>query len=235
MTSVELAEFVARSRRLFRGEMDEDLFALAKARIAGLKFAVCISALEEYALMHGGARARFIPAKFFEFFARLDATVVERRIKSAHIAEVVALDERADLERAQIDRDWRARRRECESISSSDRAEIVRWLRSVGWPAPSPEVSGWSRAWLLAVSDLATDRICTMRMQDGSWSRQVSATEFYAHHAGIPSRIDGEAIGATQPPRSARFSEPLGEAPSAVSAIPASSSGIGGDVDDIPF
>ena len=235
MTSAELAEFVSRSRKLFRGEMDEDLFSLAKARIANLKFATCISALDDYALMHGGARARFIPAKFFEFYGRLDATVVEQRIKSSHIAEVIAGDERAALDRDAVEADWRNRRAECESLLPSDRAEIVAWLRALGWPMPPEHVANWSRAWLLAVSDIACERVCTVRMIDGAWLGKVAAREFYRDHAGIPSTISAEPSVALPSPKAAAMLKPLPAASSAVSVAPEPSRTVFNDGDEIPF
>ena len=235
MTSAELAEFVSRSRKLFRGEMDEEVFSLAKARIAGLKFPTCISALDDYALMHGGARARFIPGKFFEFYARLDATVVEQRIKSSHIAEVIASDERAGMERDAVDADWRNRRAECEAMLPSDRAEIVGWLRGIGWPMPPASVANWSRAWLLAVSDLAHDRICTVRTDDGSWSRKVAARIFYRDHAGIPSTIGVEATAFEPSPKAVTVVKTLGAPASAVSLAPAPRASVADEDADIPF
>ena len=235
MTSAELAEFVSRSRKLFRGEMDEELFALAKARIAGLKFATCISALDDYALMHGGARARFIPAKFFEFYGRIDATVVEQKIKSKHLAEVIAGDERAQLDREAVDADWINRRRECESLLPSNRAEIVTYLRGLGWPMPPASIANWSRSWLLAVSDIGCERVCTVRMIDGAWIGKVSAREFYRDHAGIPSTIPYEATVSERSLQARPPAKPLGEPSGAVSVAPDANRTVFQDGEEIPF
>ena len=104
MTSAELADFVAKTRKFFRGEMDEDIFSLAKVRIAGLKSETCLTALNEYALAFGGGRGRFIPAKFFEYLAKLTIdhqanaessdrmTSILKRAQSLQEVPVVATD-----------------------------------------------------------------------------------------------------------------------------------------------
>lgn len=143
MTSSELAEFVGRVRRLFRGEIDEEIFALAKVRIGGLRLPVCLAALDDYALLYGGSRGKFIPAKFFEFYAKrtttdenAPATKVEKAV-SRHLAD--------EVERERIAEDWDRLRSICQSLAHPRRSEIVNFLHARGWSRFPDRIEDWSQ------------------------------------------------------------------------------------------
>ena len=158
MTAPELAEFVARVRKLFRGEMDEDIFALAKSRIAGLRLAVCMNALDQYALQYGGLRGRFIPAKYFEIYGKLTIENDDREQSARRVASSFDRALALDVEAATVAADWAARRAEIDRAEPQLVAEILAALQRVGWERAPDSRDDWSRAYLIAVSDLATNR-----------------------------------------------------------------------------
>jgi len=156
VTSSELAEFVARVRVLFRGEMDEEIFALAKQRIAGLRLSVCLAALDDYALIYGGSRGKFIPAKFFEFYAK--KTTTEETAPATKREKAVARELALDVESQRVSEDWDRLREDLRRLNPRRRDEIANYLGSArGRPFP-PAVEDWSRVELLAVHDIATGR-----------------------------------------------------------------------------
>lgn len=195
MNASELSEFVARVRNLFRGELnstDEEIFALAKARIAGLRFRVAMVALDDYALMHGGSRGRFIPGKFFEFYSRHSAEDVDRRAPTV-AARMEKSEFDRQLERDEVYDDWRQRRLEVAALEPSVRSAIVSDLISSGWSRPAASLEAWSLPWILAVADIGTGRRPMSRNPvSGNYDLPTDPVAFY-RRTGAASTI---AVGA---------------------------------------
>lgn len=233
MTSSELAEFVARVRRLFGGPMEEELFAIAKERIAGLKAKPCEDALSEYALMHGGARMRFIPAKFFDFYLkRVDTAVTEARAERIDHAARREISDAMEAER--VRRQWLEIRERISAMDPLERSAIVSELRGFGWQGPPAAVSDWPSLWLLAVDDIALDRVVFVRdPESGRWDLPLSAVEFYRERVPRPQDSSREAVTART---ASEDSLSLGRPSAAPAGSPMASGGSTGiDIEEIPF
>ena len=236
MTSSELADFVARVRRLFGGPMDEELFALAKERIAGLKAKPCNESLDEYALAHGGPRSRFIPAKFLEVYtrrttdqdSRADATEREARKRAAAIG--------ADLEAEKIRKEWEGIRREVAEADPAARSTAVSVLRRAGWNIADGGYSEWRETILLAIRDLIRDDPIMVRDKaTGNWDVPVSAVEFWTELVPKPQ---GMAQAASEPWTAVQTGSALGRRTGEarrVSEAPALAKVVAADLDEIPF
>jgi hypothetical protein len=160
MMKSDLANFAIMAKRHFRGDWDDALWKLALPRIAAEPREIAMRALDEYALQWSGPRARFIPSKFFQILAQVrdqmeGARSAERRIADS-TARMMALDENARA----VEADWLERRREIEIANPLHVGEAIDFLRSVGWGNPPQDFAAWSKAWILAVSDLVTGRDC---------------------------------------------------------------------------
>ncbi len=219
MTSSELAEFVGRVRRLFRGEIDEEIFALAKVRIGGLRLPVCLAALDDYALLYGGSKGRFIPAKFFEFYAKRTVTDETATSTTKERLQSKALSD--SLEREAIEQDWRRIRSTCEQLDERTRSEIVRFLEGSGWSRFASSVSEWSRVQILAVSDIASDRFVEMRFdpETGKSAQTEDPRSFWSRVGGGRIRSgDGLRVRPSLDP--SRLSQGSGEAGNRLSRVP---------------
>lgn len=196
MTSSELAEFVARVRVLFRGDMDEEIFALAKQRVAGLRLSVCLSALEDYALIYGGSRGKFIPARFFEFYAKRtteDPAPATKREKS--IARGLSLD----VERERIEDDWSRIREDLRSLDPNRRADIANYLGTARGSSFPPALEQWTSAELLAVHDIATGRRVERTDQSGTDDpREFWEAIFRARRIGSGAGVLGTALQSVE-------------------------------------
>ena len=166
MDAMELADLVARVRRLFRGEMDEELFALARRYMARLDHADAVEGLEAYALDYGGANGRFLAGRFREFVERARAARLDRERLAARLSEA------AMSTRQMTDSEWTAMR---TTIRVADRAEVeeaLAQLSAAGWDRPPSPIDEWPRSWIVAVSDIVSGR-----MIDGApaihWWRRV--------------------------------------------------------------
>lgn len=160
MTKGDLANFAIMAKRHFRGDWDDALWKLALPRIAAEPREIAMRALDEYALQWGGPRARFLPSKFFQILGAVreqmeGARAADRRIADS-TARMMALDENA----RSVEADWLERRREIEIANPLHVGEAIDFLRSIGWGNPPQDFSAWSKAWILAVSDLVTGRDC---------------------------------------------------------------------------
>lgn len=158
MTKSDLAEFAVSAKRHFRGDWDDSLWKLALPRIAAEPREIAFRALDEYALQYAGPRARFLPSKFFQILGAVrdqmeGARAADRRIADS-TARMMALDENAKA----VEADWLERRREIEIANPLHVGEAIDFLRSIGWGNPPQDFSAWSKAWILAVSDLVTGR-----------------------------------------------------------------------------
>lgn len=236
MTSTELAGFVARVRRLFGGPMDEELFALAKERIAGLKEKPCNESLDEYALAHGGPRSRFIPAKFLEVYtrrtsdqdSRADATEREARKRAAAIG--------ADLEAEKIRKEWEGIRKEVAEADPAKRSTAVRVLRRAGWNIADSGYSEWRETILLAIRDLIRGEPVMVRDKStGRWDLAVSAVEFWTELVPKPSGI---AQAASEPWTAVQTGSELGRLTGEarrVSVDPVQPTASADQLDEIPF
>ena len=169
MKANELAEFVARVRRLFRGPMDEELFALALRSIARSEFAEAVEALEAYALDFGGERGRFFPARYREFLRGIEAARIERERLTRRLEAARS----PAMNRTSIDNEWAARRREIREADKSRVEEAIAWLESIGWRRPVGGLDGWPSSWLLAVSDIVQDRQIDGQSARGFWLRAL--------------------------------------------------------------
>ena len=171
MTDSELVKWAERVRVLFRGDIDELLFSLAKNRIAEMSFTGAWAALDDYAIAHGGARSRFIPGKFLEFVAarkQLDAGQTDADQRAA---------DRLNAE-GQVARETRE---QIEVIRRGPRSRVDAAIESLGWGMPPREVERWPRSFLIAVSDLLLSAELFARdPASGLWDRRVPAAEFYA-------------------------------------------------------
>ena len=178
MTDIELVKWAERVRVLFRGDMDELLFSLAKNRIAEMSFTGAWAALDDYAIAHGGARSRFIPGKFLEFVAarkQLDAG------KIAAIRRQTDADQRAADRLNAEGQVARETREQIEVIRRGPRSRVDAAIESLGWGMPPREVERWPRSFLIAVSDLLLGAELFARdPASGLWDRRVPAAEFYA-------------------------------------------------------
>lgn len=219
MTSSELAEFVGKVRRLFRGEIDEEIFALAKVRIGGLRLPVCLAALDDYALLYGGSKGRFIPAKFFEFYAK---RTTEETSQTTKVAKAVSRHLADDVERGTIAEDWRRIRSICETLDAATRSEIVRFLEGSGWSRFSSSVFEWSQVQILAVSDIAADRFVERGFdpETGKSSKTEDPRSFWSRVGGGRIRSgDGLRVRPSLDPSS--VSGGSGEAGNRLSRVPA--------------
>jgi hypothetical protein len=196
MTRDELAAFTARANRYFRGETDRELWALALPRIAEMESSDALAGLENYAINWAGPRARFIPAKFFEY-------VADVRTRRSEIAQRDARVRESDRRRIASSRDamiceadWASLRREIEVANPLHVGEAIDALRSVGWGSPPAAFSDWPRRWIVAVADVVSGRTCRAYNPDtGNFDRDVPALDFY-RMAGKPPSV---AVGALGP------------------------------------
>jgi hypothetical protein len=178
MTDSELVKWAERVRVLFRGDMDELLFSLAKNRIAEMSFTGAWAALDDYAIAHGGARSRFIPGKFLEFVG------ARKQLDGAKLA---AIRRQTDADQRAADRInaegqvARETREQIEVIRRGPKARVDAAIQSLGWGMPPREVERWPRSFLIAVSDLLLGAELFARdPASGLWDRRVPAAEFYA-------------------------------------------------------
>ncbi len=196
MTREELAAFTARANRYFRGETDRELWALALPRIAEMESSDALAGLENYAINWGGPRARFIPAKFFEY-------VADVRMRRSEMSQREARQRECDRRRISSSRDamiceadWASLRREIEVANPLHVGEAIDALRSVGWGSPPVAFSDWPRRWIVAVADVVSGRTCRAYNPDtGNFDLDVPALDFY-RMAGRPPSV---AVGALGP------------------------------------
>lgn len=239
MTDEELLKWSDRVRAMFRGEMDEMLFTLARGRIKALSFNSAWSALDDYAIAHGGARSRFIPGKFLEFYA------IQRRIDGTQL-EAIRRQTQADAEYAdrtgserQIARETEQQKRIIVQATESRRAEAIRLLGSYGWGAPPSDLERWPRSWLIAVSDLISEAELVSRCPEtGLWTIPTGAREFY-RRAGRPQETPQEARQSLPAPagpesRPAPRSAPEGDGAAYTAAL-RSAMLEAQEADEIPF
>ena len=197
MTREDLAGFTARANRYFKGETDRELWSLALPRIAEESAEVAMAALENYSIQWGGPRARFLPAKYFEFLAdvkvrRLELTQREAREREARMRSISASRDATVCEA-----DWLSRRREIETANPLEVGEAVDYLRSLGWGNPPEAFGAWSRPWILAVSDLVCRRTLAGYDRDRQGFedegrnplRLVSASTFYREAGKAAARL----------------------------------------------
>lgn len=156
MTKDELALLRGRAAALFgKGDDDPEIARLWMAHCQGLDFSRAMSALNQYALNHGGKESRFITGRFMKFYEAepepRKVVLVDRTAK----AREAALAEARRAERAHaIAEEREADRRLVMTANPLEVGEIVDQL--VGWGAPRPpsHPEHWPSAWFVAVSDL---------------------------------------------------------------------------------
>ena len=193
MSREELAAFSARANRLFKGETDRELWSLALPRIAEAESSLALAALENYAINWGGPRARFIPAKFFEYLAEVQIRRSEMNQREARQREVDRRRISSSRDAMICEADWASLRREIEVANPLVVGEAIDALRSVGWGNPPAAFSEWPRRWIVAVADVVSRRTCrAYNHETGGFDREVSALEFY-RMAGKPPSV---AVGA---------------------------------------
>jgi hypothetical protein len=214
MTIIEIGMFSGRVRTLFRGEMDEPIYAMALRKIAQSSYANATRALEEYAIEFGGAKGRFFPGKFFEYLER-GSQPYARHVWSIDI----------DAERAAVDADWHRIRAEVAAMPAERVKGAQRYLRDVcGWRG---EVN--SQAWILAVRDIGGSH----RVE---WlGRSMPAEEFYRTISARPSEMPLEASMARRPSDPTATAEGRTGDPRAVSAATERHEPCVADGDDLGF
>lgn len=208
MTRDELTAFTARANRLFKGETDRELWALALPRIAESTSSDALAALENYAIHWGGPRARFIPAKFFEFLADVRLRRSERETREARVLESDRRRIGASRDAMICEADWASLRREIEVANPLEVGEAVDALRSMGWGSPPPALAEWPRRWIVAVADIVAGRMVKAYNPESAnfairengeirhpsaFDREVPALEFY-RIAGRPPESLSEAF-----------------------------------------
>ena len=154
MDSTELACFIGRARRMFRGPMDEELFALARRAIAALDARDCMTALDAYALDYGGETGRFLPARFLEY-ARIAR---EQRLDAERLAARLETTMTASEQRIVTALEWSRLRQEIRDADDETREAAISSLEAAGWRRPEGPIDGWPHSWVLAVSDIVADR-----------------------------------------------------------------------------
>lgn len=191
MTDSELVKWSDRVRSMFRGEMDEVLFTLARSRISALSFASAWAALDDYAIAHGGAKSRFIPGKFLEFYA------AQRKVDGPKLEAIKLQTEQDQKQRDRIywnDSTNRDRDEQLSLIASASPARLtaaVEYLESLGWDGLRGAPESWTRARLLAVTDIL--RGIPMRGYDREscrWSLEMSPEEFWRRAGKPPESLD---------------------------------------------
>lgn len=193
MTREELAGFTARANKYFKGETDRELWTLALPRIAAEPSDVAMAALENYSIHWGGAKARFIPSKYFEFLADVKARRLEMNQREAREREARRRSISSDRDAMIAEADWLALRREIETANPLLVGEAVDALRSINWGNPPSEFGRWPRPWIIAVADIVSGRSPkAFDREAGTWSISTPALEFY-RMAGRPT---GSLAGA---------------------------------------
>jgi hypothetical protein len=209
MTKDELAQLRGRAAALFgKGDDDPEIARLWMAHCQGLDFTRAMSALNEYALNHGGRESRFITGRFMKFYEAQPeprrVVLVDRQAK----AKEAALKEAQRAERAHaIAEEREADRRLVMTSNPLLVGEIVDQL--VGWGAPRPpsHPEHWPYPWIVAVSDLlrggtraaptANGYYEQTRDENGQWVDDISrplnpvpVTEFWCRWgaAGLAAR-----------------------------------------------
>jgi hypothetical protein len=214
MTIIEIGMFSGRVRTLFRGEMDEPIYAMALRKIAQSSYANATRALEEYAIEFGGAKGRFFPGKFFEYLEK-SSQPYARHVWSIDI----------DAERAAVDADWHRIRAEVAAMPVERVKGAQHYLRDVcGWRG---EID--SQAWILAVRDIGGSH----RVE---WlGRSMPAEEFYRTISARPSEMPLEASMARRPSEPTATAEGRRGDPRAVSAATERHEPRVADGDDLGF
>lgn len=169
MTAQQLAALCLRIRSLFRGELEEDIFALHVRWMKDRDFSVCSDAVDRYALDFGGERGRFIPAKFREYHDSEVAKASERRRHASGEQARRAMN----LGLTGVDIEWVRIRKEAMSLEQSEIDAAVGYLESLGWQRPTEPMEQWPRTWVLAVLDLAAGREVHGLPARSFWARAV--------------------------------------------------------------
>lgn len=236
MKASEMADFVARVRRLFGGPMDEELWTIAKERIAALQAKACSESLDEYALLHGGPRSRFIPAKFLEIYSRRTEKLDADADRTAREAMKRKAEIGASLEAEQIGREWSDLRKRIQALPEADRSRALEALRRAGWIMRSEDPAGWTDTQALAIWDLATGaEIMTRDPQSGSWTVPVQAQRFWLELVPKPADSPLGAVLSGKAPRASQASERLQANPRAIPESHKQHPGSDLAPDEIPF
>jgi hypothetical protein len=219
MTIIEIGMFSGRVRTLFRGEMDEPIYAMALRKIAQSSYANATRALEEYAIEFGGAKGRFFPGKFFEYLEK-SSQPYARHVWSIDI----------DAERAAVDADWHRIRAEVAAMPAERVKGAQRYLREVcGWRGEHEGANFHTAAWILAVRDIGGSH----RVE---WlGRSMPAEEFYRTISARPSEMPLEASMARRPSEPTATAEGRTSDPRAVSAATERHEPRVADGDDLGF
>lgn len=183
-TDEDRRKFLIRLRELFRGAWDEAVWDAAREEIQRLRPSLAAAALERYGMMHGGERSRFYAGQFMKCVAELQPGNDEAmRAAKLRVALEVAQAERSELER-RIDADWEERRAEIRAADAADLRAAIAVLEGAGWRPPAGDPATWGRSWLVALSDLVTDRInywrCEVNNGKAHYSDPCTAREYWA-------------------------------------------------------
>ena len=219
MTIIEIGMFSGRVRTLFRGEMDEPIYAMALRKIAQSSYANATRALEEYAIEFGGAKGRFFPGKFFEYLEK-SSQPYARHVWSIDI----------DAERAAVDADWHRIRAEFAAMPDADGQRAYSYLVDFcGWPNTDRSVIDNYKAWILAVRDIGGGH----RVE---WQgRSMLAEEFYRSISARPSQMPPEPSPSRRPSEPTATAEGRTSDPRAVSSATERHEPRVADGDDLGF
>ena len=219
MTIIEIGMFSGRVRTLFRGEMDEPIYAMALRKIAQSSYANATRALEEYAIEFGGAKGRFFPGKFFEYLEK-SSQPYARHVWSIDI----------DAERAAVDADWHRILAEVESMPIADIRRAQQYLTDAcGWHGASRWREDKVKAWILAVRDIGGGHRVNWQGQS------MSAESFYRTISARPTQMPLEASMARRPSEPTATAEWRTSDPRAVSAATERHEPRVADGDDLGF
>lgn len=186
-------KFVVRLRELFRGAWDEAVWEAARDEIQRLRPSLAAAALERYGMMHGGERSRFYPGQFMKCVAEMMPGNEEAmRAAKLRILRETAQAERTDAER-RIDSDWDERREEIRAARADDLRAAIAVLEGAGWRPPAGDPTTWGRSWLVALSDLVTDRInywrCEVKNGKAHYSDPCRARDYWASQPPPPPTL----------------------------------------------
>lgn len=160
MSPDDRAWFLAEVAKYFpaTGEIEREVLRLALPRLGGFPRETIRATMMDWAIRWGGTKGRFFIGSFLEALG-------ERSESRKREADRVALLARADddrlrlfAERQEVAADADALRETILHAEASRVDAALQFLRESGWSAPPSHVDAWGMRWLVAVSDLLTDR-----------------------------------------------------------------------------
>lgn len=160
MSPEDRAWFLGEVARYFpaTGDIEREVLRLALPRLGGFPRDTIRATMTDWAIRWGGTKGRFFIGSFLEALG-------ERSESRKREADRVAVLARADDERLRLFAERQSVTAEAdalrETILDAEASRVdaaLQFLRECGWGAPPSHVDAWSMRWLVAVSDLLTER-----------------------------------------------------------------------------